>query len=396
MVPVGADVGTQPQHLVDEHEPGVEDVLGHHRRPVGHRGQRDRHRQHVGREPGIGQRDDIDGLGPVFHPHPEAARRGACRGAALPDSGVACRRVEQVDLGTALGELVQRDLQVRGLAAAHGHVPAGDGRGERPGARDDPVRNHPVLHRPELVHALDVQARSARTGDPRPHRGEHAADVDDVGLARGVVDHRGALGQYGGHQQVLGGADAGEVQPDRRAVQPVGPGDHEAVLVGDLRTHPDQAGDVVVQAARPDRVTARVGDPHLTAPGQQRPEHVDRRTHAADQVVVGLGAGLGRDVDRERVVGQRHLAAEPAQHFAHDRHVEDARHVREHRPSLDQQRRGHQLQDAVLRAADSHLADESGTAVHPEELHRAILRTAPDPPRPTRRPTIRPAATTVG
>ena len=78
-------------------------------------------------------------------------------------------------------------------------------------------------------------------------------------------------------------------------LQPAGRVGHdEAVLAGDLGAHPGQPGDVHVQAARADRVTAGVGHPYLAAPGQQRPEHADRRPQPADQVVVGLRARLGR------------------------------------------------------------------------------------------------------
>ena len=38
------------------------------------------------------------------------------------------------------------------------------------------------------------------------------AQVGDLGLAGRVVDHRRALGVHGGREDVLGGADAGELE----------------------------------------------------------------------------------------------------------------------------------------------------------------------------------------
>src|SRR4028118_1588369 len=48
--------------------------------------------------------------------------------------------------------------------------------------------------------------------------------------ARGVADAGGPPGRHGGHQQVLGGTDRREVQPDRGPGQPRRRGDEEAVL----------------------------------------------------------------------------------------------------------------------------------------------------------------------
>ena len=51
---------------------------------------------------------------------------------------------------------------------------------------------------------------------------EELAEVDDLRLAGGVVDRRRALGEHRRGEDVLGGADAREVERDVGAVQPVG------------------------------------------------------------------------------------------------------------------------------------------------------------------------------
>ena len=80
-------------------------------------------------------------------------------------------------------------------------------------------------------HALDLDRRGAGAGDLGAHLDQHVGQVDDLRLAGRVVDHRGAVGQHGGHQDVLGGPDTREVQPHRRPGQPVRrAGDDVAVL----------------------------------------------------------------------------------------------------------------------------------------------------------------------
>ena len=86
-------------------------------------------------------------------------------------------------------QLVQRDLQERRLDPGHGDVAPGHRRAERPGAGDDPVPDRGVPHRAQRGHPLDVQGGGAGAGDPGAHRGQHRADVDDLRLPGGVVDH---------------------------------------------------------------------------------------------------------------------------------------------------------------------------------------------------------------
>ena len=65
VVAVGAHVGAHPGDLVAEHEPRLEQVLGDHRGAVGDRQQRDGLRLQVGGEARVGQRHDVEALGPA-------------------------------------------------------------------------------------------------------------------------------------------------------------------------------------------------------------------------------------------------------------------------------------------------------------------------------------------
>ena len=79
--------------------------------------------------------------------------------------------------------------------------------------------------------ALHLDHRGAGALDPGTHLGQERSDIDDLRLT-GSVCHGGLpLGQHRCHQDVLGGADAGEVEPDLPAVQAAGRlGDEVAVV----------------------------------------------------------------------------------------------------------------------------------------------------------------------
>ena len=101
----------------------------------------------------------------------------------------------------------KRRLQQAPARALELHVAAGRGHGEGIGAGLDAVGQHGVHGAFEAVGALDAQRRGADALDLGAHLDEALGDVADLGLARGVLDHRLALGERGRHQHVVGGAD---------------------------------------------------------------------------------------------------------------------------------------------------------------------------------------------
>ena len=135
-----------------------------------------------------------------------------------------------VDLRTGLAQPLQRRRHEHRIDALDPHRAAGDGRRVGPGPADHPVADRAVGGRVQHVDTLDGDGRGAGAGDLGAHLVQQHGQVDDLRLPGGVVDHRGAVGENRRHQDVLGGADAGEVQPDRGAAQHVGAADHLAVL----------------------------------------------------------------------------------------------------------------------------------------------------------------------
>ena len=122
----------------------------------------------------------------------------------------------------AVGQLVQRDLEVLGPGVLHGHVAAGHRRGERPGARR---RSGRARSRGWSARA----GRRPRCSASRCRRRRSCAPICCSIWQRSTISgSRAALSmtvvpvrEHGGHQHVLGGADAREVEPDGRAGQPV-------------------------------------------------------------------------------------------------------------------------------------------------------------------------------
>ena len=101
-----------------------------------------------------------------------------------------------------------------GLRSAHRHVAERHRRRDRPGTGDDAVRDRRVLDRPQLVDPFDLERRRSDPPDSCTHVDQHPADVHDLRFPGRVVDDARALGEDSGHHQVLGRADAREVEPD--------------------------------------------------------------------------------------------------------------------------------------------------------------------------------------
>ena len=95
------------------------------------------------------------------------------------------------------------------------HMAAGDRAGDQVGAALDAVGQHLVARPVQALDALDDDLVGAGALDLRAHRDQEIGQVDDLGLARGVLEHRLAVGQRRRHHQVLraGDGDGLEHQP---------------------------------------------------------------------------------------------------------------------------------------------------------------------------------------
>ena len=184
-------------------------------------------------------------------------------------------------------EAAQQHVHVVGAGAAQHHLATADRDRGQVGGGLDAVGHHLVIGGVQFagLDAVDDQRGRADALDLGTHADEEVAQVGDLGLAGRVVDHRGALGVHRGGEDVLGGADAGELERDVGAVQALGAGLHHAVAQLERGAHRLEALEVHVDGAAAEVVAAgqRQRDPPEAA--EQRAEHVDAGPDALDQLV---------------------------------------------------------------------------------------------------------------
>ena len=332
---LGADVGAHAAQFVHVQEPALEDVLGGDAGAFGGGEHRHQDRLEVGRHPRVGQRDEVD--------RPRRRRSAGC--GARP-------------------RVIDRRRPHRRAWAGTGRD---DRRGHRASVRSPPVATAAAAHVPasirsgivmcsvpvQRVHAVDLDRAASGAVDPRAHRHEELGDVGDLGLARGVVDHGRAARPHGGHHEVLGRADAGVVERDRGAPEPVGLGDQEPVLGPDLGAHAPETRDVQVDRARPDLVATGHRDPRAgPARASSEPSTaVEARMRRTSSYGASTDVSV-RGVDRDGVAVPGDPGAQMLEHLAHREAVLDPGHVVQHGPAGREQRGGHQLEGGVLGAGD--------------------------------------------
>ena len=172
----------------------------------------------------------------------------------------------------------------------------------------------------QLVDAVDREPRRAEALDARAHGDELAAEVFDLGLARGVVDDRAALGEDAGHQQVVGRGVARVLERDARRAK-----SRCASIVARMKLR--SLWNVAPIAVRPS-VWKLIGRwPKSSPPGkrhvrlaaarEQRSEHDDRGAHRLEEVRRRDGmqvGGVGHDDESSWSAGRvdAHTRARPA------------------------------------------------------------------------------------
>ncbi len=92
--------------------------------------------------------------------------------------------------------------------------------------------------------------------DAGAHLIEHLRQGHDFGLARGIAQDRLALGQGGGHHQILGAGDRGDIEIDVSAHQPVGNRFDISVLQMDRSTQTFQPFEMQIDRPRTDGTAA--------------------------------------------------------------------------------------------------------------------------------------------
>jgi hypothetical protein len=271
-------------------------------------------------------------------------------------------------------------IQVVGAHALHAHAPARDGAGDQVGAALDAVRQHFVGGPPQPLDPVHHDLVGAGAVDGRAHGDEKVGEIDDLGLARCVLDDRLALGERRRHHQVLGAGHRHGVEHQPRALQARGTRADITALDGDVGAHRLQPRHVDVDRTGADRAAARKR--HVGAPvaRHQGTEHQDRGAHGLHQVVGREALAHRRAVDLDaHALVDRDGGAHPAEELDGGGDVLQVRHVRDHHRIVREQRPGEDRQCGVLGAGDAHLAFEGGAALDLEFIH-AGSRVAPVSP----------------
>ena len=153
----------------------------------------------------------------------------------------------------------------------------------------------------QFGHALDGEQVGTDARNLGTHRIEHLAELLDVGLAGGVVDGGGALGEDGSHDDVGCTRHAGFVEEHVGALQFIGINLIHATLdaVVELGAQFLNAEEVGVEASATNLIATRLCYTGLVETGQQRTEYED----AATQGLASLHEFLTAQVFHIETVG---------------------------------------------------------------------------------------------
>ena len=191
---------------------------------------------------------------------------------------------------------------------------------------------------------------------------EEAAEILNVRLGGGVVDHRLAARERRRHHGVFRRRHARLVEEDALALQPVGT-QLEAALDRDPGAELLERVDVRVEPAPADCVAARRVEHRVPEAGEQRPAEQERGPDAVGELLVGVGLRDGGRLDADVVVADPlDVGAEIGEQRDHRVDVADARHVAEDDRLVGQQARRQDRQCAVLVPGN---ADPSAERVAP-------------------------------
>lgn len=168
---------------------------------------------HVGGVAGVGGGDEVDAL-EVF-----AAVDGAGVSGVVEGDGVS-----GFDDGGGDG------FEVFAVDAAEGDAIAGEGGGGHEGSGFDAVGDDGVFDGVELFDAFDGDAAGSSALDFGSHGVEEVGEVEDFGFCGGGFDDGDAIGEGGGHHDVVGAEDGGAVgsaEVDFRAAEAIGGGEDD-------------------------------------------------------------------------------------------------------------------------------------------------------------------------
>ena len=179
----------------------------------------------------------------------------------------------------------------------------------------------------------------------------------------------GALGDDGGHEQVLRRADAGELEHHMASDKPVGRArDQHAVVDLELDAEGLKAHQVHVDLTCADLASARHGLMGLPEAGDERTENRDARAHFGNQLVGRLETVDGRGVDDEIMPPTLDACTKAGKNLGHDLDIRDNRNVVKGGLAASEQRSRYQLERGVLSPRHAHVPAKRVVATHDDDF----------------------------
>ena len=233
-----------------------------------------------------------------------------------------------------------------------GHQRAGNDKG----TGLDAVTHHAMGNGMQLLHALDGHDGCARTDNLGTHLVEHVGEIDDLGLAGGIIDNRGTLRAHGGHDEVLGRTDTGELERDSGTVQALGRVGVDVAVGGvEFDAQGLKTQDMHIDLASAQVAAAGHGDLGAMETAQQGSHHGSGSAHLGNELIGSLpGIDLG-GIDLERVLVENiNRGAHTLEHLAHHVDIGNIRHVLQRRLARRQKRCRHKFERGVLGTRNRH------------------------------------------
>jgi hypothetical protein len=238
-------------------------------------------------------------------------------------------------------------------------APAGNRGGDEVRAALDAIRHDLVGRAREAIHSLYMDRVGACAFDLRAHCRQECCELDDLRLARGILDDGLAGGAGRGHQQILSTRHGHRVEHEPCTVELLRTRADIPIVDRDRRTHRAQAHDVQIHGPSADSAAARQRHIGMAISTEQRAQDQDRRAHRLDELVrreklldtrrisddAAFGAMLGRD-------------AHALQQLQRRRDVVQLGHVADRHRAFGEQRGGQNRQRRVFRAGDSNFSVE--------------------------------------
>ncbi len=254
------------------------------------------------------------------------------------------------------------DIGQTDLAANRAH------RGQQ-GPRLDAVGDHRVFSSAKASDTIHADVAGARAADAAAQGIEEVLQIDDLRFLGGIADERGPLSEGRRHHQVLGGADAREVQVDLPSPQARSLRVNVPAPLANCRPHSLQARQVQVDGSKADGTASRVRNPDPTHPAEERSHEEDGRPHLPHKLVRHLVAVQRISPDHQRPPATREalvadVCSQASQNLLHHRRVPQARSIQYHALGPRQQAGGQDRQGSVLCAVHPYLSPQAHAAPH--------------------------------